>query len=287
MIYPQIDVSTVDGLPQWFGNNVVLSQKVFNPDAPADINVVPGGGSDVTRYDLASSRGEVAFQTVGQPGVYFFSGSFDNRPALDIEVRRTAWDSERNRGIINVCARNRSPEGVQSDDICYLYLVDATTFEELNTEVNGFAPKWSSSGQLAYYYDNQLFVAEVSGSSITPRTVYRSGSLLQALDWSPNGSLLVFAERASFSSLFNDGVAKDIDIYTIRVLDVVSGRSNVLLQVDHGSLGANISWSPDGDFIVYTLLTEEKTQVWWLEVATGRTGPITTTTDGYAASWQK
>ncbi len=286
VIFNQVDATIVDGSPQWFDDNqFVLSQKVFNPEAPSDATVVPGGGSDVTRYNSIDGSQEVVYITRGEPGVFNFSGAVDNRAALDVEVRRTAWDVDRNRGILNVCGRNRSPEfGLNSDDICWLYLFDTNTNEVLNDEVYGFAPKWSSSGKLAYYYDNQLFVAEVSGSAITPQVVYQRSGLLQALDWSPDESTLVFAEVVSSSGIIN---SEDVVIYAIKTLDIATGQTELLLQADHGDLLPNLSWSPDGDFIIYSMNTEQGAQIWWLEVATGTTGPITNTTNGYAVTWRK
>ncbi|WKN42353.1 hypothetical protein [Tunicatimonas pelagia] len=286
LILNQVDAVTVDGLPRWFGNDqVVLSQKVFNPAVPADATVVPGGGSDVTRYSITDGTQEVLYITRGEPGVFNFPGAVDNRVALDVEVRRTAWDLARNRGILNVCGRNRSPEvGLNSDDICWVYLFDTNTNEVLNDEVNGFAPKWSVSGELAYYYDDQLFVAEVAGADIISRVIYEQNGLLQALDWSPDGTQLVFAETVSSSGIIN---SEDVVIYAIKTLDIATGQIDLLLQADHGTLVPNLSWSPDSDFIVYSIDTEQGLQVWWLEVATGKTGPITNATNGYAASWRK
>jgi hypothetical protein len=288
LVYEQIPAATVEGAPRWFGGNqITLAQKEFNPPAPSDPSILPGGGTSVIKYNLASGDEELVYRTIGEPGKFLFVDALENRAALDFEVRRTAWDPERNRGALCACGRNRSPQfELNSDDICKLFIIDATTNEIINDEVNGFAPEWSASGRLAYYYADKIYTATVSEDGRpNPTVVYEGPALLQAADWSPDETQLVIAEMGSGSAVISGEIK---DIYTIKILDLATGQAENLLRVDHGSLIGNLSWSPDGDFIIYSLNTSGNgAQVWWLEVATGQTGPITNTINGYAASWRK
>ena len=289
-LYPRIPAATVEGLPRWFGDaEVTVAQKAFNPAVPSDPTVVPGGGTDLIRYGLAGDDRELVYRTVGEPGTFLFANAFENVAALDVEVRRADWDPARNRGALSVCGRNRSPQfELNSDDLCYLYIIDATTYAILNRELNGFAPAWSASGRLAYYYEGRLHAAQVAGDAVATEVVYQgqaSDTLLQVMDWSPDETRLVFAERGSGSALIDGEIQ---GIYGIKLLDVATGRKQLLLRVDHGNLIPNLSWSPDGEFIVYSVVVSGGAeQVWWLEVATGATGPITTAVDGYGATWRK
>ena len=285
--YEQIPAQLLAGLPRWFSENqITLAQKEFNPQLPSDPSIQPGAGTDVIKYSLVSGEEELIYRTQGEPGVYFFPDALENRAALDFEVRRMAWDPERNRGVLCACGRNRSLQfELNSDDICKLFIIDMTTNEIINDEVNGFAPEWSASGKLAYYYGGRLYTATLAGGQPNPTLVYTSSSLLQVLDWSPDETQLVIAEMGSGSAVINGEIES---IYTIKTLDVATGQTENLLRVDHGSLVANLSWSPDGAFIIYSLnLDGGGAQIWWLEVATGQTGPITNTINGYAASWRK
>ena len=290
VVYDQIPAATTEGLPRWFSENeVTVSQKEFNPQVTSDPTIVPGGGTNLIKYSLSNDDQELVYRTVGEPGTFLFANALDNVAALDVEVRRVDWDPVRNRGVLSVCGRNRSPQfELNSDDLCYLYIIDATTYEIINQEVNGFAPQWSASGQLAYYYRGQIHVAQVSGNDISTRVVYQgwaSDVLLQAVDWSPDETQLVFAERGSGSAVIDGEIES---IYSIKLLDIATGEEELLLRVDHGSLITNLSWSPDGAFIVYSLnVSGGGAQVWWLEVATGKTGPITNTINGFAATWRK
>jgi hypothetical protein len=285
--YEQIPAQLLAGLPRWFSEDqITLAQKKFNPQLPSDPSIQPGAGTEVIKYNLISGDEELIYRTQGEPGVYFFPDALENRAAFDFEVRRMVWDPERNRGVLCACGRNRSPQfELNSDDICSLFIIDITTNEIINDEVNGFAPEWSASGKLAYYYADKIYTATLSGARLNPTVVYESNGLLQALDWSPDETQLVIAELGSGSAVIGGEIES---IYTIKTLDVATGQTKILLRVDQGSLLSNLSWSPDGNFVIYSLNTDsDGAQVWWLEVATGQTGPITNTINGYAASWRK
>ena len=287
VLYNQIPATVVEGAARWFDEHqIVLAQKVFNPTIPSDPRIQPGGGTDVIKYNLITGEEELVYRTVGEPGIFLFADAIGNVAALDVEVRRMAWDTERNRGVLSICGRNRSYQfELNSDDLCYLYIIDATTYEVINQEVKGYAPEWSRSGKLAYYYDNKLYVAEISGNDISTNVVYEHPSLLQIMDWSPDETQLVFARMGAGNTVVDGEIAS---IYSIKTLDIATGEEKTLLQVDQGNLIGDLSWSPDGDFIVYSLNVDGGgAQVWWLEVATGKTGPITNTTNGYGATWQK
>ena len=289
LVYEQIPAATVEGAPRWFDDSqITLAQKEFNPQAPSDPSIQPGGGTNVIKYNLANGNEELVYRTIGEPGKFLFVDALENQAAFDFEVRRTAWDPERNRGVLCACGRNRSPQfELNSDDLCKLFIIDATTNEIINDEMNGFAPEWSGSGKLAYYYADKIYTATLSGGGRpNPTVVYEGPALLQALDWSPDETQLVIAEQGSGSAVINGEIK---NIYTIKLLDLATGRTENLLRVDHGSIVANLSWSPDGEFIIYSLNLSDGggAQVWWLDAATGQTGPITNTINGYAASWRK
>ncbi len=255
---------------------------------PSDPSIQPGGGTNVIKYNLANGNEELVYRTIGEPGKFLFQDALENQAAFDFEVRRMAWDTERNRGVLCACGRDRSPQfELNSDDLCKLFIIDATTNEIINDEVNGFAPEWSTSGKLAYYYADKIYTATLTGGGqLNPTVVYEGPALLQAVDWSPDETQLVIAEQGSGSAVINGEIE---NIYTIKLLDVATGQAENLLRVDHGSMVANLSWSPNGAFIIYSLNLDGGggAQIWWLEVATGKTGPITNTINGYAASWRK
>jgi hypothetical protein len=65
------------------------------------------------------------------------------------------------------------------------------------------------------------------------------------------------------------------------------GNPRMLLFADHGRAIGSLSWSPNGAYLVYTLERfDGRTDIWWLDVATGATGPVTTDGNALEASWR-
>ena len=61
----------------------------------------------------------------------------------------------------------------------------------------------------------------------------------------------------------------------------------MLLFADHGRSVSSLSWSPDGAYLVYTLYQSDGGgDIWWLDVSTGATGPITTDGQARDVAWR-
>ncbi len=61
----------------------------------------------------------------------------------------------------------------------------------------------------------------------------------------------------------------------------------MLLFADHGRSIDNVRWSPDGRYLIYTLdRFDGGSDIWWLDVASGATGPITTDGRALEADWR-
>jgi hypothetical protein len=65
----------------------------------------------------------------------------------------------------------------------------------------------------------------------------------------------------------------------------------VLLVADQGGIGGAIddfTWSPDGRWVLYTIHESADTaNVWWLDVATGATGRVTTDGASVSVDWRQ
>ena len=120
--------------------------------------------------------------------------------------------------------------------------------------------------------------------------VYENGKINDVVEWSSDGNSVVFMEQggATLDWGWAGGYAQ-----SITSLNLSTGRAKELLLADHGQVYPNVSWSNDGNFIIYSIkLPTDRVdwvdiQVWWLEVATGKTGPITNTLDVFGATYRK
>ncbi len=268
--------------PSWVNDNeIAVSYKHFYPEIPQDPATIPGAGTDLLKFNLGGGEGDQLYFTMGNPGKYYFSGSFDNVDALDVEIWNADWDSPRDRVAMGICGRNRSPAFV-SDDVCLIYIADAQSFEILSDDTPGANPKWSPDGQLAYYWSDGMYVAQVNGGQVQSELVYPARfNLLNITDWSPDNKQLVFGQQDGGTTLLDGEIYY---YYTLKTIDLRSREVLTLLEVDHGKLLTDLNWSPDGNYIFYTLLLPGgSSQIWWLDVLNRTTGPITNTISaGYA-----
>ena len=273
--------SSVAQTPSWApGNDIAVSFKHFYPQLPQEVTTVPGAGTDLMRFNMNGGEGEKLYFTIGNPGKYYFSGSFDNVDALDVEIWNADWDLPRDRVAMGICARNRSPDFV-SDDVCFVYITDSN-FEILNDETRGANPKWSAQGELVYYTHDGIAVAQVNGKEVQSEIVYPGRfNLLNVADWSPDGKKLVLAQQEGATTLIAGEI---VYYYTIKILDLASRTVRTLLPVNHGKLYTDLTYSKDGQYVFYTLGVQGgMSQIWWVDVLTGATGPVTNTISaGYA-----
>lgn len=265
--------------PSMWGEDQLLFPLItFSPQLPDSASVVPASGTDLMRLDLRSGNQERVYQTLGSAGSYE-AYSYSNVDALDIEVRQSVLDEERGVGILTICGRNRQVFGVTSDDLCLLTMVDAETFDEIESETQGFYPTLSpDTGQVAYYDDSSVWLAPYSKAGVGAGTrLYRSsgiGTMATAAAVSPDGGSVVFADAISTEVLSGDEVLWTQSLYRY---DVATGRTRMIRALDFGLYAYGFAWTPDSAYLVYTVLTlDGGAQAWWLNVETGATGPITT-----------
>ena len=100
---------------------------------------------------------------------------------------------------------------------------------------------WSPQGdQLCFLADSEvgthLLIANADGSN--PRRITPTGRFVQAMEWSPDGTQIVFAWSLSEANT------------TISVMNT-DGTGNTILAEAIPQNIANLSWSPDGRFIAY------------------------------------
>lgn len=288
--YDNISTEIISSVPFWYDDQtILLGRKVFKPLPNTDASVIASSETQLYKINLDNGDETLLFETLGNPGRYEFEGSVNNLNALDVEVKRVDWDAARKRGALTVCAQNRS-FGFVSDDYCLIYIID----EEgnlLNSETEGFNAVWSSSGKMAYVLHGTIYLADVTGSTVNSNVLYQSNSdLNDVVNWSPNGNKLVFMERGGDTVNTGNG---SVYASSIKTLDISTGEIKELVLVNHGTAYPNVSWSQDGNYIIYSLFIPNKdnpnlgnNQIWWVEISSGKTGPITNTINAYSGNFK-
>jgi len=101
--------------------------------------------------------------------------------------------------------------------------------------------------------------------------------------WAPDGRRFVVRRVTSSPSDYSSERPNAIVLYDRQNLS----NPRMLLFADHGRSIDNVRWSPDGRYLIYTLNRfDGGTDIWWLDVASGATGPITTDGRALEADWR-
>ncbi len=281
---PNVSTEVLSSFPTWYDNGtLLLAEKSFNPPASTNGTTIAAAQSELYRISFDGDK-DLIYETLGHPGIYEYEGSGNNRDALDIEIDRAFWNQNLNLGLLTICGQNKGLAFV-SDDYCKLIVIDEDGNEvaTMGEEDTGFHGVWSSNSKIAYIWHESLHTAEIQGSQIIPSLVYTSRSdLLDAVEWSPNNNALAFIENGGKFMDFN---GTQTYAYAIKILDLATDQKREVTIVDFGEIDPMLSWSNDGSYIFYSVrLPSGKKQIWWSEVATGDTGPITNTINAFAAT---
>ncbi|MBO9317328.1 MAG: PD40 domain-containing protein [Chloroflexus sp.] len=101
--------------------------------------------------------------------------------------------------------------------------------------------------------------------------------------WAPDGRRFVVKRVTSSPSEYSSERPNAIVLYDRQNLS----NPRMLLFADHGQSISNMRWSPDGRYLIYTLNRfDGGSDIWWLDVASGATGPITTDGRALEADWR-
>ncbi len=101
--------------------------------------------------------------------------------------------------------------------------------------------------------------------------------------WAPDGRRFVVKRDTSSPSEDRSERTQAIVLYDRQNLS----NPRMLLFADHGRSIDHVRWSPDGMYLVYTLhRLDGGTDIWWLDVTSGATGPITTDGRALEADWR-
>lgn len=166
----------------------------------------------------------------------------ERHPALSPEGRRVAF----------VWAGEDTPPGCVSA----LYIKQRGAEASLRLTGNsGWCawPAWSPDGQMLAYVqggEDGIALCSVAALGGAVRTLYRSRDLIQGVDWSPDGSTLVFSTREEESGI-HKLMSLDYRAMTTSVLRASRENEGEDLQPRFDPAGAGLAWihrDPGGGF---------------------------------------
>ncbi len=217
------------------------------------------------------------------------------------------WNSEKE---IRGCSHELGRHALPSDGS----VVDITLPDFINVAQNA---SWNASGQLLFERPPSIggsgplapgiYAAEMNEQPPTIDFVegYLTGySLSNNNDlrpspygmptWAPDGRHFVTYRNAP-GVRYVEKLQDDVTLSALRSNYAIMlhnrqspAATRQLLYVDHGTLMGSPTWSPDGRYLLYVLYADNQdgADIWWLDVETGATGPVTNDGVSYEVDWQ-
>lgn len=263
------------GFSYWKSGDEIIStqERIYFGEESESLDAL---GSDLLSLNVLSGVDSLIYQTIGLPGFYESFESSNNRPALDLTIEDIHWSTSRSMGAIEICGVNRLLEvNWVNCEIQFLSDTGSTLFGT----VDAGAPSWSPSGELAYSNSSgEVRISSVSDNGLLSNTriVFTSSTFVSTLSWSPDGRFLALIEKHPLDNSF--GAFGDS---YLKIVDLSDNTDRAVLRINFGTVGnTSLSWSPAGTYLVFGIKgasNAEQEQIWWVNVVSGETGPLTNT----------
>lgn len=219
--------------------------------------------------------------------------------ALDGRIYTAEWAPGSNALVVEQGSYVRNSLGQRSDDITALLLVTGQTpfdlvYNDASRVVaaNATQPSWGATNTILFRSTVDGIYADTPEIKTGNETlvVQNLGGLTgrrqdSAPAWSRDGTTFVTVRRVAGGATFYGNRA-------IMLHDAANpALARALVTVDYPSdIDGKPAWSPDGQYLLYTVRTPTGTSasfnIWWLELATGATGPLTTDGASIQPDWR-
>ncbi|HYN89727.1 MAG TPA: hypothetical protein VER55_14430 [Ardenticatenaceae bacterium] len=262
-----------------------------------DGNVYPPGETDPNQWVSATALTVVGadgsnprqiHQTTGMPG----------NPDFIQELTELSWAPDDSGLAASIFAYNRYDDGRLEGGLARIDLINALNGNVTHLLDYGTSPDWSSANRLIFEAydllgdsrDESIWELDVSRTPIVERRLVAGNTFVydEYPAWAPDGRHFATVRQIGGRHYDEDGD----EHYNHAVMHwdrEQPENPRMLLLADHGTV-RQLTWSPDGRYLLYTLATEVENEfhedIWWLDVTTGQTGPITTDGLSDQADWR-
>jgi len=263
------------------------------PDPDLQNNV---SASAITVINADGSGNRQVYQTQSRKGSRcpFIPGPGNptETPSLILKVSYVQWLPDNNRialtllGYAEFC--NGSRRGGTSDilsltppSLVTSPLAQYATRPSINRNgqvlFDGFDLSWSRSNRADGIWELDLGAQPPSETPLIAHSADRSPA------WAPDGRRFAVVRLTTSPSADVSERTFAIMLYERQNLN----NPRMILFADHGRSVSSLSWSPDGAYLVYTLERfDGRSDIWWLDVSSGATGPVTTDGQALEAAWR-
>jgi hypothetical protein len=233
---------------------------------------------------------EQIYQTTSQPG----------DPPFIQEITEITWAPDDSGLAISIFAYTPPNYPDPGFGLARIELINVANGN--NTKLLDYAtsPHWSRATNRILFeaYDLQgdsrdesVWELDVSGQPIVERQLLKGQGFSeedQEPTWAPDGQHFATTRPTASYRYDDEGDPYRNEAIMLFNRDDLDNPRQLLLA-DHGGID-HLAWSPDGNYLLYTLYTPQGNRslrnVWWLNVATGATGPVTTDGLSLNANWR-
>jgi Tol biopolymer transport system component len=282
------------GRPVWShsGRNIALIDgNTYPPGETNPDKYVPATALVVVNADGSNPR--PIYQTTGIPGSPC-PPTTTEYPDFIQQLTNVSWSPDDRVLAASIFAYNRYCSGRLEGGLARIERIDAATGASTRLLDYATTPHWGTNNRLLFEaYD---LVGSNRGGSIwdldlgvQPPAEHQllSGKGFDEDNdpvWHPDGRRFATIRPTGSYRYDADGNAsRNQALMLFDRQNLASPR--MLLLADHGGI-RHPTWSPDGTYLIYTLIHASATDIWWLDVATGATGPITTDGLSSDANWR-
>lgn len=279
------------------------SDPVWSPDggtiALVDANVYPADETNPDKYVSATAL-VLVNPDGGAARTIYQTGGLPGDPALISKITNLAWSPDGSMLAAAFFDYQRRSNGTLEGGLAYIEQIDVTTGASSPLLQYATAPSWSATNQVLFetydLYDNSdrpthsIWKLDLNQNPPTEQPLVPEPALRYSTDndfdpvWAPSGQQFVTIRTVSGDHYDADGDSRyNHAMMLTNPQDLANPR--MLLLADNGDISAP-TWSPDGKYIAYTLSHDGNRDIWWLDVASGATGPVTTDGLSHSASWR-
>lgn len=257
-----------------------LETRFLTSKKPSTGETIPGSSIEINEYNINGNPKPLqqVFFVYGQPGIHSSHNESEDRLAFIFEYHASKYIPSKNRVLHSYCGANiDNRQKIVGQPAC-LTKVKTISGEKINDKdhvfVKGTSASMSKTGMIAHHQNGSLYFSDINGK---PLSSFGAAMDISDLAWSNNSNTLAIIYRSTGGIIDSNTAFGRLVLLNVNEKGHVTNLSSLVLDqyvIEESSL----AWSPDDQYILFTkqLIHNYERQIWWLNIKTGHTGPITT-----------
>lgn len=257
-----------------------LETRFLTGKKPSTGEIIPGSSIEINEYNLNGDPKPLkqVFLLYGQPGIHSSYNASDDRLAFIFEYHASKYIPSKDRVLHSYCGANIDYRQKIIGQPACLTKVKTISGKKINGKdhvfIKGTSASISKNGMIAHHQNGSLYFSDINGQ---PLSSFGATIDMSDLAWSNNSNTLAIIYRSTGGIIDSNNYFDRLVLLNVNEKGRVTKLSSSVLD-QYVVEGSSIAWSPDDQYIFFTkqLIHNYERQIWWLNVKTGDTGPVTT-----------